>query len=420
MAPRLRLFEAVGIELEYMIVDRETLRPRPIAERVLVDADGDVADDIQLGPIGASNELAAHVLELKTGRPVVDLARLEADFHEAIAEVNRRLRPHGAQLAPGGMHPFMDPATESAIWPHGNREIYETYDRIFNCRGHGWFNLQSCHLNLPFFGDAEFARLHYAIILLLPYLPALAASSPYIEGKRDGMLDARLRVYQTNQQRVPQIAGDIVPEALGSRADYEAQILEKTYAAIAPFDPQEILQEEWLNSRGAIARFDRNAIEIRILDTQECPAMDLAIVALVTATLKRLASCGLPALERLARAAPPAVRKAELMRVATLGPAATIELPQIAEALGLDASVRDAGDLWTSMLDQLEASGEIRYGADNLRWLLQRGPLASRLVERCGDAPTLPELAAALSELSACLAANRPFDPVRVARPAGA
>ena len=72
MASSLSLFEAVGVELEYMIVDRETLRPRPIAERVLVDAAGAVADDIQLGPIGASNELAAHVLELKTGRPVAD------------------------------------------------------------------------------------------------------------------------------------------------------------------------------------------------------------------------------------------------------------------------------------------------------------------------------------------------------------
>ena len=43
------------------------------------------------------------------------------------------------------------------------------------------------------------------------------------------------------------------------------------YRAIDPLDTEGILQEEWLNSRAAIARFDRGAIEIRCMDTQECP-----------------------------------------------------------------------------------------------------------------------------------------------------
>ena len=53
------------------------------------------------------------------------------------------------------------------------------------------------------------------------------------------------------------------------------------YRAIAPHDPDGILQFEWLNSRGAIARFDRHAIEIRVLDAQEHPGADLAIAQLV-------------------------------------------------------------------------------------------------------------------------------------------
>ena len=36
-------------------------------------------------------------------------------------------------------------------------------------------------LNLPFSSDEEFGRLHAAIRLLLPLLPALAASSPLVE-----------------------------------------------------------------------------------------------------------------------------------------------------------------------------------------------------------------------------------------------
>ena len=60
------------------------------------------------------------------------------------------------------------------------------------------------------------------------------------------------------------------------------------YRAIAPHDPDDILQFEWLNSRGAIARFDRHTIEIRVLDTQEHPGADLAIAQLVVAIVERL------------------------------------------------------------------------------------------------------------------------------------
>ena len=88
---------------------------------------------------------------------------------------------------PTGMHPWMDPAREFELWPHGDREIYAAFDRIFDCRGHGWANLQSMHLNLPFADDDEFGRLHAAIRALLPLLPALAASSPFADGHARGL-----------------------------------------------------------------------------------------------------------------------------------------------------------------------------------------------------------------------------------------
>jgi hypothetical protein len=58
------LFEVTGIEIEYMIVDRETLAVRPIADLVL-GADG----ELELGSIACSNELVLHVIELKTNGP---------------------------------------------------------------------------------------------------------------------------------------------------------------------------------------------------------------------------------------------------------------------------------------------------------------------------------------------------------------
>ena len=83
--------------------------------------------------------------------------------------MNALLSPMGARLMPTAMHPWMDP-NRVQLWPHGTRVVYETFDRIFSCKGHGWANLQSQQINLPFASDEEFARLHAAIRFLLPIL----------------------------------------------------------------------------------------------------------------------------------------------------------------------------------------------------------------------------------------------------------
>ena len=45
-------------------------------------------------------------------------------------------------------------------------------------------NIQAVHLTLPFRGASEFGRLMAACRVVLPLLPALAASSPFVEGER--------------------------------------------------------------------------------------------------------------------------------------------------------------------------------------------------------------------------------------------
>ena len=263
-----RLFEVSGVEIEYAVVRRGTLAAAPDVDKLLAALGGSPDSHPALGNVEADNELAAHVLELKCREPSRDLVAQTKDFQAFVTRINQALERFDAQLLPTGMHPFMDPARESRLWAHEDQDIYATYDRIFSCRGHGWFNLQSVHLNLPFSGDAEFSRLHNAISLLLPLLPALAASSPIFEGRHQGWLDSRLFHYMGNQRRLPSIIGNIVPEPVGSEEEYRESILAPMYRDIAPFDPEGTLQDEWLNSRAAIARFDRNAIEIRCLDTQ--------------------------------------------------------------------------------------------------------------------------------------------------------
>jgi carboxylate-amine ligase len=178
--------------------------------------------------------------------------------------------------------------TDTKLWPHGNREIYSAYDRIFDCRGHGWSNLQSVHINFPFFDDEEFGRLHAAIRLCLPLLPAIAASSPIADGKLTQCVDTRLNVYRKNQLRVPSITGSVVPEACFDRKSYDQMIFQPMFKDIAPFDPEGLLQHEWLNSRGAIARWDRHAIEIRVIDIQESLLSDFAVIRACTSLVRAL------------------------------------------------------------------------------------------------------------------------------------
>ena len=265
----LHLFQGYGVELEYMLVDEQNLAINPISDSVLQAIAGEIASEVEVGDIAWSNELVLHVIELKTNGPSSTLTNLSNSFQQSINKINTILQKYHAKLLPTGAHPFMHPDTETRLWPHGNGDIYQAYNEIFDCRGHGWSNLQSTHLNLPFHGDDEFVRLHAAIRLLMPIIPALTASTPILDGKLTGYLDTRLEYYRTNQENIPSITGLVIPETVISIADYHEKILQPMYMAIRDKDHRNILQEEWLNSRGAIARFDRNAIEIRIIDIQE-------------------------------------------------------------------------------------------------------------------------------------------------------
>jgi gamma-glutamyl:cysteine ligase YbdK (ATP-grasp superfamily) len=285
----LKLFEGYGIELEYMLVDRRTLQVKPVADDVLREANGDAGgayvNEVALGQTAWSNELVMHVLEMKTNGPAPSLEPLPELFQADLKRLNVMLAKKNAMVLPTAMHPFFDPDKETRLWPHDSAEIYDAYNRLFDCRGHGWSNLQSIHINLPFSGDEEFGRLHAAIRLALPILPALAASSPIFGGKASGTMDSRLEFYRHNQRRIPELTGGVIPEQAFTEAAYKEKVYGPINRAIRPLDPDGILEDVWLNSRGAIARFDRDAIEIRVLDIQESPRMDGAVIAAVVAAV---------------------------------------------------------------------------------------------------------------------------------------
>lgn len=401
-------FGGYGIELEYMIVDRETLAVRPLAEHLLSRVDPVVGGDgIALG---WSNEFVAHVVELKNERPCATLEPLIAGFEAEITRAAEALADQGARLMPTAMHPWMDPVRETQLWPHDEAGIYAAYQRIFDCRSHGWANVQSMHLNLPFRGDQEFGRLHAAIRLVLPIMPALAASSPVIGGRRAAALDQRMAAYRTNAATLPSISGQIVPEPVRTRAEYQQRILDPMYAEIAPHDPAGTLQREWLNSRGAIARFDRDAIEVRVLDVQECPLADLAIAAAATSVVRAVyeREAGLPqarnvlATETLAAMLDACVRDADR---ATIVDASYLSL------LGYPGRPCMAGELWAHLIGDCPPDAPVHAPAfrDALDIILEEGPLARRIVRAAGRGVAPHRLREVYRQLCDCLDAGRMF-----------
>lgn len=285
-----KLLEAFGIEIEYMIVNASTLDVSPLCDTILFEKIGDYLSDFENGKITWSNELVNHVIELKCTNPVNTLDNLDQDFHKNIVEINEVLSKHNAVLMPTGAHPWMNPFTETKLWQHEYNEIYNLYNRIFDCRGHGWANLQSTHINISFSNDEEFGRLHAAIRLLLPIIPALTASTPILDGKITGFSDNRLQVYKDNQKKIPSLTGLVIPERAYTYQQYYNQIFEPIVRDITPYDSENVLDHHFLNSRGAIARFDRGAIEIRVIDSQESPKIDIAIADFIIETIKWLTS----------------------------------------------------------------------------------------------------------------------------------
>lgn len=410
MPRHLHLFDAVGLELEYMVVRRDTGAVAPAVDALMTARTGRPASDCTLGRCEASNELAAHVFELKVPRPVTDFVQAGARFADAVRRANRLLAPMGTELLPGPMHPTMDPRRESTLWRHEGREIYEEFDRLFDCRGHGWFNLQSCHLNLPFHGDDEFARLHAAIILLLPFLPALAAGSPFKEGRATGWQDTRLDTYRRNQERFPAIAGEIVPEPVFSENEYQEKIFAPMMRQVARVNRSGILQPEWLNSRGAIARFSRGAIEVRVLDVQECPRADMAIGALVFATLRELVSRHGARLPQLARRASTRQRKAQLFACARHGLAAPLRLPDLRELFGLPGRATTARALWKHVLRGPAGAALADEHRTVIESILTHGTLADRLLALRRRSPR--SFAPVIRALADSLAGDTPLQPL--------
>jgi hypothetical protein len=271
----------IGTEHEYSINDAH-FTALPVSDQIIKAICGSFESEISFGETKLGKELQKTVLEFLPRVPAPGPAALEAMLMAGIRKFYH-IFPGQYHLLGLGMHPTLT-LDRTAVWDHDEGEYYECYDRLFNIRQHGWLNIQALQINLSYAGEKDLLMQYNRIRTLLPYLIALTASSPMVEGILTGKMDNRLIYYRENQKVIPAICNGIIPARLRSVAEYRTA-QEQVFSELRARDA-DILCEEWLNSCGLIIRFSRECLEIKAPDEQECIRSDMAVASLVTSLLR--------------------------------------------------------------------------------------------------------------------------------------
>jgi hypothetical protein len=371
----------------------------PIVDEVIRCFHGRVVNFVEEPRFTFGKELQLHVMEFKPNSPFESPIEFEETMQEAVLTVQDFLeRKFRARLLGTGMHPLLK-LDETGVWPHRHRQIYEAYGRVFDLKRHGWLNIQSFHLNLPYSDEASAVVLHNTLANLCPYLCAISASSPIYESKLGEEVDNRLRFYWENQKEIPSVTGDIIAEYASSFGQYKKDVIGRYSNDLARAGANKLLlNKEWVNSRGVIFRFDRKAIEIRIMDEQECVKSDVALSCFIRASLRGL-------MNQQPELLPHAVLVQDLKAVMTNGLGASVYHPQ-------GRTARHVCEYYCN-LAQANASEDEKKYLSTVRRRIESGNLSEILRERVMKRSQRTSLREAIvdvySELSDSLAKNQPY-----------
>ena len=371
----------IGTEHEYSINDKN-YRPLAISDKILQQISGEVQYEVPFGGIRVAKELQKHVLELIPATPG-SISLLEENLYHGLCELYRATNYEYGFLGLG-MHPLLT-LDQTTYWDHDEQEYYQAYDRLFNIRQHGWLNIQALQINYPYESPDDLVTAFNKIRSLIPYLVAVSASSPLVEGKTTSYMDNRLVYYRQNQAQIPEICHSIIPEKLDRMEDY-VRINQDIYEELKRCRG-EILCHEWVNSRGVIVRFTRKCLEVKAIDEQECLQSDMAFSAFLLALLRsdleleeeesHLLAMLEDAMHHGVAGMRPELEK--LLRIAQKS--ATIEemryLPVVAKRI-------EQGSLAEIMAQRLKEGGEIEPMLAEMEWCLKENRPYYVEPRRCG------------------------------------
>jgi len=400
-----------SVSLQYMIIDKDSLQVKPISDELLKHELGTYGNESENGIITWSRENVLHAIELRSTKAESNFNTLENGFADNIRLINKILTQWNAVLLPTAAHPLMNPEKETKLWSHNNHEALDVFQQLLNFYSHPWSNIHRTLIRLPFKNDAEFGKLHAAIRVLMPLLPALCASSPLIDGKLTGYMQSSLSFYKSSQSRIPWLTEKLIPEPIFFRKNYEENVYEKIKKEVASLNNGNVLKPVDLNFRGAVPQFDNGHIEIRTIDVQECPAADLAITALITETLKALISEKFVPMEDLQEAFTDALAGI-LDDTAQHGQSTEIYSTEYSSLFGINSFITPK-ELWQHIYQTLTKKGNtpLERWEPELSIILEEGTLSDRIVKELKGDVSEASIKKVYRELSDCLAQNKMFLP---------
>ena len=195
----------IGIEEEYLVVDRETrdLFTKPPQE--MWDALGEVlgaqvAQEFLQAQIEVGTKVCAKVSEARE-----DLAALRRDLSKVVSE-------YGAAIIASSTHPFANWAqqetTEEPRYMRLRADYQQVARQLVICGMHVHVGIADNHLRIDLMNQVKY---------FLPHLLALSTSSPFWDGVVTGLHAYRLVIFQ-NMPRTG------IPEEFISYAEYERYV----------------------------------------------------------------------------------------------------------------------------------------------------------------------------------------------------
>lgn len=384
------VFDGFGLGMDYMLVESGSLQPIAPAG---------------LGSSGEGTSWSlngtASAIHLSTQAPEKDLpaagARLIADVKNLNALVEERVN---GMLLPSGAHPF----AQAGDAPPTTDDINA---RLFGPANAGQLWTSGATLEIPFGDEQGFGRLHTAVRMVLPLIPALTAASPFLEGKRVSALTAHVLALMEGTPAIPELSGLFIPEVALDQADYYRIVLEPIARVLVERDLSERIDYHSVNRRAAVPHFDRGTIAIGVMDTQECPAIDAAVAEMIVAVINAMKD-GRWVSNYLQRAWHESDLLAILKDVAASGAEAVIANRDYLLMFGKMRESATAGELWRHLYQQLR-DGLSESTRIRIAHILDQGCLAQRILRRTGELPSHEQLIDVYRELAACLKEDRPF-----------
>jgi glutamate---cysteine ligase / carboxylate-amine ligase len=254
----------VGIEEEFAILDPVTLSLDQRFEELRLAA---ASDPVLAGSV--AGELIKSEIEIRSGRGE-SFADATERQREARARLFRLAAERDALLAATGTHPWSPWQEQQIIDTKHYRRVAEGLQYV------AWRNNTfSLHVHMGVRGADRAVRVCDRLRPVLPWLLALSANSPFLDGRQSGLHSVRTQIFTKSFPRCG------IPDPFGgwqAYADY-VDFLARTGSIVEQ-------TQIWWSIR---PHHSFGTVEVRICDAQSSAAESTALEALLAACIAQAA-----------------------------------------------------------------------------------------------------------------------------------